>query len=636
MSNLTFFKDIFKPKLNRILILFILLVFLLTICSGIFSVPYEDAAITYKYSKNLAETGIISYIPGGERAEGATDFAWMIIISVLQKLNIGNHLAAALLNLFFLIIFFIRIFNINKLLKNDNNNYHTNVLVSFSSFLLIIFVTGISISGLGGFATLAQISLLAIIFTSFIFKEFDKIFIFSSSFFILLRPDSIAYYLAIIIPFCVVYFLDLLNIQEYKKLIIDKKNKIRSISKKLENDFNIRNFIKTYRLTLLPLILFLVYWPLRALYFGKAYPLPYYVKQVYENDLISIIHRFAREITTNGINNISISIVLIIGILLISFDYEYRKINSSLEIKNTSIIKDKNINQISIDKKFWLSCFFCWAFFLVTQSLYLSRFHLQQNIWDRFHAPLLAITASFLASFLLIYPAKFLNHGRKYSISVILLALLFLTSFNVTLNGGYMGLKRIAVGYKYFFNAHKNDNIFQLSRDLGELNTNKKIDKILLTEAGRIPYYSGIPAIDTWGLNTPRYALNPLQDPSDIAKEDPDIINMHTNLNWLVEAEEEFQNNKSFKVGRKCIDLKPSEPKHLCGFRQVAQAIFVGANKLDYEIYVVPVLKDLKNKKYQLWMINPESYSLKDIRIVLLNRNAVRINSVQELKEYAW
>lgn len=631
MSNLTFFKNIFKSKLNKILILFIFLVFLLTIISGIFSIPYEDAAITYQYSKNLAETGVISYIPGGERAEGVSDFSWMIIIAFLQKFNIGNHFAAALLNVSFLILFFIRIFNINQLLKNNPKKNYTNVLVSFSSFLLIIFVTGISISGLGGFATLAQICLLATIFSSFIFRKFDGIFTLSCSFFILLRPDSIAYYLAMVIPFLLVYFLNLLNIQEYKNLIINNKNKIRSIFKKLKNEINIRNFIKKYRLTFLPLVVFSIYWPLRALYFGKAYPLPYYVKQVYENDLGSIIYRFGRELTTNGINNISISIVIIIGILLISFDNDNRKLNRSFEIKNAS-----KINQISIDKNFWLSCFFCWAFFFITQSLYLSRFHLQQNIWDRFHAPLLSVTASFLSCFLLIYPAKFLNDSKKYSISMALLALLFLSSFNVTLNGGFMGLKRIAVGYKYFLTAHKNDNILQLSKDLGELNKNKKIDKILLTEAGRIPYYSNIPSVDSWGLNTPRYALNPLQDPLEISKENPDIINMHTNLNTLIKSEEEFQ-KINFKVGRSCIDLRPDEPPHLCGFRQVAQAIFVGANKLDYEIYVVPRLKDLKNnKKYQLWMINPKSYALEDIRNVLLNRNAVRINFVKELKKYAW
>ena len=69
---------------------------------------------------------------------------------------------------------------------------------------------------------------------------------------------------------------------------------------------------------------------------------------------------------------------------------------------------------------------------------------------------------------------------------------------------------------------------------------------------------------------------------------------------------------------------------------QVSQSIFVGANKLNYEIYIVPQLKDLSNKKYQVWMINSESNSLEDLRNVLLKRYAIKINSVQELAEYAW
>ena len=38
---------------------------------------------------------------------------------------------------------------------------------------------------------------------------------------------------------------------------------------------------------------------------------------------------------------------------------------------------------------------------------------------------------------------------------------------------------------------------------------------MFVTEAGRLTYYSRIPSIDTWGLNTPKYAINRLQDPSD-------------------------------------------------------------------------------------------------------------------------
>lgn len=42
----------------------------------------EDAIILFQYSLNLAKTGVISYIPQGAPAEGATDFLWMAWIAL--------------------------------------------------------------------------------------------------------------------------------------------------------------------------------------------------------------------------------------------------------------------------------------------------------------------------------------------------------------------------------------------------------------------------------------------------------------------------------------------------------------------------------------------------------------------------
>ena len=44
--------------------------------------PAEDASILFRYSENLIDTGIISYNTNGEPTEGATDFLWMIFLSV--------------------------------------------------------------------------------------------------------------------------------------------------------------------------------------------------------------------------------------------------------------------------------------------------------------------------------------------------------------------------------------------------------------------------------------------------------------------------------------------------------------------------------------------------------------------------
>ena len=51
-------------------------------------IPNEDALILYRYAENFSETGIISYNLNSERAEGATDFLWMIILSIFVFLNL--------------------------------------------------------------------------------------------------------------------------------------------------------------------------------------------------------------------------------------------------------------------------------------------------------------------------------------------------------------------------------------------------------------------------------------------------------------------------------------------------------------------------------------------------------------------
>lgn len=43
--------------------------------------PAEDAAILFNYARNLKETGVISYYPGGPAVDGSTDFLFLLLIS---------------------------------------------------------------------------------------------------------------------------------------------------------------------------------------------------------------------------------------------------------------------------------------------------------------------------------------------------------------------------------------------------------------------------------------------------------------------------------------------------------------------------------------------------------------------------
>lgn len=72
-------------------------------------VPFEDAAILFRYSENLANGLGVVYNPGGPRVDGATDMLFMALIAVLIKLGLSTVLAAAILNAlgFGLLIFLI-------------------------------------------------------------------------------------------------------------------------------------------------------------------------------------------------------------------------------------------------------------------------------------------------------------------------------------------------------------------------------------------------------------------------------------------------------------------------------------------------------------------------------------------------
>lgn len=63
-----------------------------------FLMPAEDAVMLFLYSRNLAHTGVISYFAGGVRAEGATDFGWMILLAIGAKVGIDPYVLATLLS----------------------------------------------------------------------------------------------------------------------------------------------------------------------------------------------------------------------------------------------------------------------------------------------------------------------------------------------------------------------------------------------------------------------------------------------------------------------------------------------------------------------------------------------------------
>ena len=60
--------------------------------------PAEDAVILFQYSRNLAEHGAITFLAGGPHVEGATDFAWMVLVAGAMKFGVAPFWFCAAVN----------------------------------------------------------------------------------------------------------------------------------------------------------------------------------------------------------------------------------------------------------------------------------------------------------------------------------------------------------------------------------------------------------------------------------------------------------------------------------------------------------------------------------------------------------
>ena len=223
--------SIIKKKNYILILLSILLAFFISK----FYYPNEDASILFSYSENLVKTGVISYFPGGERTEGATDFLWMLLLSFFYYFGIDIYFSAILINCLSLIII------INYL----ENKFNLSNSESFYILILHLFLTH-TYAAIGGFSVLFVEMLLILMVVNFIKKKNLSVIFFS---FIgcLTRPDFILFALPI-------------------NLILIIKN------------FKLRIIITYFFYTILGLSYF--FW--RYKYFQELMPLPFYIKNSWD------------------------------------------------------------------------------------------------------------------------------------------------------------------------------------------------------------------------------------------------------------------------------------------------------------------------------------------------------------------
>jgi hypothetical protein len=569
-----------------------LAIILFTIPSTL-TLPHEDAAILYTYAKNLAHSGVISYIPNGPRAEGATDFGWMILISLLSKLRIDPHLSTGVLNGLAIILLSIRCYFSNSLRSKPK---YLLLFFVVPAFLSILVGTGALISGIGGFSSFAQACLIGSIYLSLSLRILDPIFWSASILFILLRPDSLVYYIALYLGSCISLFVS------------------------SDHRSNVANNLRYIAASFVPVFIFGIYWILRASYFANPFPLPYYVKTTYLQTAFSYIKRVLGDMFLNDFNKVAISLFLVSTLaFLISLHLKSRLEPSSCE---------QNKQSISFIFPFALNLI---AIFLA-QSLYLSRFNLLQNVWDRFHIVSLATSSIYFGTcFYLIYDNRRFSAHRHSNPLNLPFIIIYISSQLLT---AIIFARSTYNGYFQLLSEKRYSNIYRLSKDLSTIPQLFGVPTILLTEAGKLSYYSGFASIDAWGLNTPQYSQKPLQDPSEVIRLKPDMINIHASPRDLI------SNYKSnLRVGRSCHLSGDPYNTADCGWREMSKAIFIGSSMLKYELYVVPFTRSSSyslSSRHDIYLINPRSPYAPFLRKVLHRNLATKLNVSSELLSYGW
>jgi len=195
----------------------------------------EDAIILYQYSANLAHTGVISFIPHGPRAEGATDFLWMIYLAAGRFLGIPSYglaivtSAACILLLAVLLV---------KLARQQTNFWNISAVVG------LLLLAPQSFAAEAGFSVFAFALFLGLMATA-AFMEFYGWATIAGLLLCLVRPDG------------VVFALPLLAVYLYRG------EGTQSRMRKLERGFLLPGFI---------------YFIWRWHYFKHLLPLPFYVK----------------------------------------------------------------------------------------------------------------------------------------------------------------------------------------------------------------------------------------------------------------------------------------------------------------------------------------------------------------------
>ncbi len=199
------------------------------------SFPSEDAAMLFQYSENLATSGRVSYNLGGPPVEGATDFLWMLVLSLCHRIGLDTYLSACALSAIALVA--------SAYLLVRLTNRRTPFLLPLAALALMavpqVFaaIQGFSPLFFGTFILLAMVA-----FT----EHRPKTTFLAAILTCLIRPDGVVFAVPLVAAFLLRHRADLKQ-----------------------------NLIRVFAIAIVP---GLVYFGWRFTYFDSLFPLPFYVK----------------------------------------------------------------------------------------------------------------------------------------------------------------------------------------------------------------------------------------------------------------------------------------------------------------------------------------------------------------------
>ncbi len=153
--------------------------------------PAEDAIILHQYSRNLAETGAITFIAHGPHAEGATDFLWMVLLAGGFKVGVPPLPFTEVLNVVFLL-------GLGYLLTKLSGSRATAVRVLLVAGALMLAPQ--MIAALEGFSVVPfALALTEVVF--FLYRRRTTAAMVCALLLCLLRPDGVVFALPLLITF---------------------------------------------------------------------------------------------------------------------------------------------------------------------------------------------------------------------------------------------------------------------------------------------------------------------------------------------------------------------------------------------------------------------------------------------------